>query len=156
MPSSSPFASINGLIHINCLRTHPQKKEIQNELTRIYLQIFGNHPDFPIVAQADCILIKSRPDHEILEIYDFEDFVEFYIPYNQIEEFMKMNGEQKLDIGVNKWTSLVVNNVDQLKLVYRLIKEDTLDIIELPFLSLSKLKDLVFEASTKIKFIKDR
>ena len=88
LPSSSPFASIDGLTHINCLQSHPQKKEIQNELTKIYLQIFENHPDFPIVAQAGCILIKSRADCEILEIYDFEDFVVIDYP-----KFFTPNGD---------------------------------------------------------------
>ncbi len=79
LPAECKFASIYDLTHINCLRFHPEKKEIQDELTKVYLQIFKNHPTFPILAQEGYILIKYHLDDQQLEIYNFEDFVDFYL-----------------------------------------------------------------------------
>lgn len=150
LPASSPFSSIFGSTHISCLLSHPQRTEIQNELTNIYLKIFGEHPNFPIVAQAGLVLIKSRPDCQLLEIYDFQDFVSFYIPYNQIEILMKMESGQKLSIGVNAWTTLISNDEGKLTISHCFPKEKKEDRINLPHLNLHQLKQLVSEASMKL------
>jgi hypothetical protein len=152
LPSYSSFALIYGDTHINCLYSHPQKKEIQNELTKIYLQIFTNHLYNPIVAQLNCILIKVRLDQQILEVYDFEDFVNFYIPYNQIEDIVNLQSNQELAIGVNQWISILVKPLGQLKIISYLPKEERYT-VELDFLNFKKLKKIVIEAYTKINYI---
>jgi hypothetical protein len=108
LPSESKFGFLNGLVHIQCLKSHPDRLAIQDELKSIYLQIFGNNHDFPIVACDGYILVKSRPDCQLFEVYDFEDFVEFYIPYNQIDNILELKRNEKIEIGAHQWTVLIV------------------------------------------------
>jgi hypothetical protein len=146
LPKSSKYSYIFGQVHVECLQSHAERVAIQNELKRIYLEVFENHPNFPIVAQLNYILIKSRPDSKLFEIYNFEDFVEFYLPYVQVEELLNMNIDQELGLGPNKWTKLVARNDGYLMLSYDWPNSKFIENISLPNLSLKQLKCLITEA----------
>lgn len=142
LPLGSKFEHLNGLVHITCLKLHPNVIEIQTELKNIYLQIFENNHDFPIVASDGYILIKSRPDNELLEVYDFEDFVEFYIPYNQINNILELKREGQLEIGANRWTKIIVKKNGMIAIEYYHSKKN-IDIVNLSNLNIDRLHEIV-------------
>ena len=151
LPKDSKYSSIFGLVHLICLQLHPERIAIQNELIKIYLEIFTNHLDEPIVAQSNYSLIKFCPEAQLFEIYNFEDFVEFYLPFNQVEDLMKMGIGQELGIGPNKWTRLVTDQDGNLTLSRYRPRDKIIDNIDLPSLSLRSLQDLMFEAISTAK-----
>jgi hypothetical protein len=148
LPKSSTFASVYGLTHIKCLLSHPQKTEIQKELTEIYLKIFGKDSYSPVIAKIGMILVKDRHDSNIFEVYDFEDFVEFYIPYLQAMQVTEMTANQELEIGTNKWLKLTAKSDESLNLSYfsQFHNHKHIDSVDLSALNLSILKELISEA----------
>jgi hypothetical protein len=149
LPESSDFSSIFGDTHRDCLLTHHKRLSIQEELTKIYLSYFHDNNDTPIVASDEFIVVKFEKHHEMLSIYDFEDFATFYMMMDQVNEVVTLKSGDNINLGRRGLMNLSSNNDNHLVLK-RYFLDGHEEIITLSNLSIYRLRKLIDEALTGI------
>ena len=108
LPETHKYSFLHGMNHVRCIRDHEKVEDIGKELANICSDIFNQSSEYPVVINNDRILIQNREPDECVLIYNFKDFVQFHIPYSQIEHVKNLKVGSKLPLGISKLISLEV------------------------------------------------
>lgn len=139
LPETHRYSGLHGMVHVKCLREHPDTSGIGEELGLICSSMFGETSDYPVVLNANSILMQDRRPDECYMIYNFRDFVQFHIPYSQVKQVQELSPHDKMLIGINGLLELSVQNNGSLMLEQKKPFSQTL----LPSLSLNDLKEML-------------
>jgi hypothetical protein len=107
--STHEYAAFAGVVHVTCLMHHKKSNHIKDVLIDALKSSISEDAGNPILAQEGRVLIQDKKFDECINIYDFEDFADFYVPYWQIDALLELNPNEKIDLGVNKLVTLEVN-----------------------------------------------
>lgn len=146
LPSTSKYTTYAGLVHVACLVNHKESNNIKDVLISAIKSTVAQDAGNPIVASEGRIIIQNRKYDECLNVYDFEDFADFYIPYWQIDALLELKPNEKIDLGVNKLVTLTLN--DDGSLLLNTIRP--YNRLLLKFLRFKMFRDLIGTAKEKI------
>ena len=144
LPISNIYRKFAGIVHLICLINHPEVNNIKKELTNVV-----KHSPYPVISQEGSILILNHEKDKYFVVYDFEDFAIFSISYNLVSEILSTCNEKELDLDVNGFSKLQIDNNLQMSIYKPFSKEK----IILSCLSLEKLKGMVsyYENNTRYR-----
>lgn len=101
LPDWHALSKYHGTAHIDCLRALPNKEDVSRTLADICESFYGRDSATPVVARESNLVIKDcRRDSACLEVYDFDDFAEFYIPTHALEAVQQLVPAHCLSLGV--------------------------------------------------------
>jgi len=85
LPAWHALSKYHGTVHIDCLRALPNKEDVSKSLADFCESFYGKDSPTPIVARERNFVVKNCvKDGACFEIYDFDDFAEFFIPVHAI------------------------------------------------------------------------
>jgi hypothetical protein len=114
--STNEYAAYAGIVHVSCLIQHKKSNHIRDFLIDSLKSTISEDAGNPIVASEGRILVQNKKYDECLNVYDFEDFADFHVPYWQIDTLLELKPNKKIDLGVNKLSTLLVNDDGSLSL----------------------------------------
>jgi hypothetical protein len=134
LPASNRYRRLSGIVHVTCLTESSETETIRKELT----EVLGYSPH-PVIRQDGNILILNHERDKCLVVYDFEDFAIFPIPYKLISDIFNTYGQKELNLDVNGFLKLLIDNDLRLNILKPFSKEQ----ITLSSLPLKKLKTML-------------
>lgn len=144
--SKTRYATYAGIVHVACLINHKESNHIRDVLINAIKSSVSEDAGNPIVASEGGVIIQNKKYDECLNVYDFEDFVDFYIPYWQIKALLELKANEKIDLGASKLAALTLNDDGSLSLTT--IRPYCR--LHLKNLHYKRLKDLIGIAKEKI------
>jgi hypothetical protein len=101
LPIWHDLSKYHGVVHIDCLHSLPNTSSISKTLADIYENFYGSDSATPVVTRAKNIVIKDcRSEDACFEVYDFDDFAEFFIPVHAVEAIQQLIPAHFLTLGI--------------------------------------------------------
>jgi hypothetical protein len=133
LPILYTYRKFAGIVHVNCLIESSEAEDIRKELTEVL-----KHSPSPIIQQEGKILIQNHNKDKCFVVYDFEDFAIFPIPHNLINKILNTYHEKQLNLDVNGFLKLLINDSFKLNL-FKPFQEETIILSSLPLKRLKKM-----------------
>ncbi|NIA55061.1 hypothetical protein HAV22_15600 [Massilia sp. TW-1] len=101
LPDWHALSRYLGTVHVDCLRALPNGEEVSKPLADICESLYGKESETPVVARERNLVVKDcLKNCGCFEIYDFDDFAEFFIPVHATEAVRQLEPNQFLSLGV--------------------------------------------------------
>jgi len=91
--------------HINCIKDIDSERNVGEILANIMEDISKKTKIRPFLGRSGNIVVQAILDEKSIEIFDFEDFVDFDIPIINLEKIVQLKPTETI---ANRMTSLHV------------------------------------------------